>query len=349
MELKKILLLLSLAFAIIIPWYFMKYHKNSSVFMRERCDNSDTALIEMNSDQNKLNICNYEEFNSLIKALENYIPDLQFVHLLPAEEQYKIYAQLLKNYVIDPYIIKEFIKQEKIDQTTQYIKDYDLYLKIMETNFQMSIFQKELAGMVKIEDSFAEEYYNKNKTTKFAISPFTKEVPCITARAIAMDDKKKTNKEYEKQLKENKNIIPIDDFNPYTSKMNNSQLTEALITMKIGEYKVIEIQKNQHFMLYKISEKKGIWHEYNAVSAQVKSMLKKEAVDKKYTEKIEELKSKLKIDICADGLKNYINEKNSRLKEKEQAIDNSIDPLDEEEGITESTIKKVEQEEGKIN
>lgn len=343
MEAKKILLLLSIGIAILVPWY-LKYRKSFSFGLtREKCDTSELSLIKMDSDRSKLNICNYDEFDNLVKILKNYIPDLQFIHMLPEDEQYKVYDQLLKNYVVDPYLIKEFIAQEKIDKKIDYLKDHDLYMKIMDNNFHMSIFQKEMAKDVFIDDSFAEEYYNNNKKTVFSVQPFVKEVPGINARIVAMEDLKKTNREYETQLFQNKNVIPIDGFNPNTMKTTDSALSEALISMKIGEYKVIEIQKGQKFMIYKVSENAGSWHDYQLIAAQVKSVLKKEAIEKKCTDKIKELSDVIKVKICESGLKNFIKEKNKNNEKLNLSLKDNLASSEDEENINEVAIKNVDQ------
>lgn len=349
MEIKRIILVLAIIMAIIIPWY-IKYAPH--FFKKSKC-NKDTSLIEMNGNLNTLNICGSEEFDSLIKILSQHLPDLQFIHLLSKEEQYKIYFKLLENYVIDAYIIKEYLKEEKIDKKENFIKDRDLYLKIMENNFNMSLFQKNIADLIKIDDVLAKKYYEENKDGVFANAPFTKITPGINANIIIMDDEKKSNKEYEKILLDRKNCIPIENYNPKAMKIADTALSDALLTMKIKEYKKITLQSGQKIMLYKISDNQGEWLAYDAVADKVKSILRKKLIEEECSKKINELKNKFKIVVSQKNLDEYIEEKNILLKNQYSLLDmteskmisaeSDLD-LQNDELIEEQKIKDVEQE-----
>lgn len=348
MEIKKLLLILSIILAIIIPWY-MKY--SADFFKKNRCI-KNFCLVEMNGNLNELNICTNDEFDLLIKILSQHLPDLQFVHLLSKEEQYKIYTKLLENYVIDAYLVKEYLNEKFIDKNSIIVKDRNLYLKIMENNFNMSIFQKDIYNSIELNDEFAEKYYNENKSILFATAPFTKELPGINANAVIIDNEKINDKEYEKMLLNNKNCIPIKNFNPHSMQMNDTVLSDALLNMKIKEYKKIVLKNGQKIMLYKISEKQGEWLSYEQNSEKIKSIIKKKMAEEESIKKINELRSKFKIQISQKNLNDYIEEKNillknqfdflKNLKNQDDAIVDS--DLLEEELIEKQKIKIVEQE-----
>ncbi len=349
MEIKKFILILAIIIAVAIPWY-IKY--TPYFFKKNSKCSKEFSLIEMNANLNKLNICNNDEFNLLVKILSQHLPDLQFVHLLSKEEQYKIYSKLLENYVIDAYAVKEYLNQEGIDKKEEFIKDRDLYLKIMENNFNMNIFHKNILDSIQIDNGIAEKYYEENKQTVFASSPFAKISPGINANAMIIDNDKKDNKNYEVLLLDKKNCIPIENYNPKVNPIGDKILSDSLIDMKIKEYRKITLTSGQKIMLYKISENQGEWHSYNEVSDKVKQILKKKLFEEESIKKIDEIKNKLKIKVSQKNLDEYIEEKNILLKSQYLAIDEAENKilnnelgvnLDSDELVEEQPIKNVEQ------
>ena len=350
MEIKKIILMLSIIIAIIVPWY-IKYTPH--FFKKSKC-NKNNSLIQMNDNLNKLNICNNEEFDVLLKILSQNSPDLRFIHLLSKEEQYKIYSQLLENYVIDAYAVKEYLNQKNIDLQEEFIKDRDLYLKIMENNFNMTMFQKNISDEIKIDDTLAKEYYEANKNILFASAPFTKIIPGINAHAIIIDNERKSDKEYEKMLLDKKNCIPIENYNPQIMQASNSLLSDALMSMKIKEYRKITLENGQKIMLYKLSENKGEWLAYDLISEKVKLVLKKKLIEDEYSKRILDLKNKFNIKVSQKNLEDYIEGKMLFLKNQYTPSDISdnkilnLEPVDLDlqntELIEEQMIKNVEQE-----
>jgi hypothetical protein len=349
MEIKKVILVLAIIVAIIVPWYikYMPY-----LFTKKRC-NKDIALIKMNENLNKLNICNNEEFELLIKILSNHMPDLQFINLLSKNEQYAIYEKLLNNYVIDAYAVTEYLHKEKIDQKEDFIKDKELYLKIMENNFNMGVFQKHIANTIVIDDVYAEKYYNENKETLFAQAPFVKVAPGIQANIVIMDNDKKTNKEYEKILLDKKQCIPIENYNPKIMKIEDSNLASALLEMKNKEYKIVTLKNNQKIMIYKIAEAIGEWYDFIDVKDKIKSALKKKTIEEEALKNIAEIKNKLEISVAKKNLEDYIDEKSQIYNNQLSLFDpaeskNSITDIDSdvssEEFIEEKDVKEVEQE-----
>lgn len=349
MEIKKIVLLLGIILAIGVPWYI---NYVSYFFKKNKC-NKDNALIEMNDDLNELNICNNKEFDLLIEILSQHLPDLKFIHLLSQEEQQKIYSKLLENYVIDAYVVKEYLNRNCINNSEEFIKGLDLYLKIMENNFNMNVFQKNIAESIKIDTDFAKKYYEDNKNTIFSNSPFTKIAPGINANAVVIDDDSKNNKIYEQMLLEKKNCIPIENYNPQLTPIGDSSLSDALINMKIKEYRKITMQNGQKIMLYKISDNKGDWFSYEEVADKVKIILKKKLIEDECMKKITDLKRKLKIKISQKNLNKYIDTRNILLKNQdpiihstENKILNSVSDFDiqGDEVIEPQVIKYVQQE-----
>jgi hypothetical protein len=222
----------------------------------------------------------------------------------------------------------------------------------MENNFNMGIFQKNIVEKIVIEDSYAEKYYNENKNSLFINNPFTKVNPGITARIIIMDDEKKNSKDYEKMLLENKNCIPIENFNPKTMKMTDSKFSDSLISMKNKEIRELVLDNSQKVMVYKISEEEGQWYSYKEVSDKVKLALRKKMIEEESGKIINKIKKKLDIKVCKNTLENYIEEKNI-IQKNQIALFNSLEKtasdsdleLDEiEEVVEEQEIKQVKQE-----
>jgi hypothetical protein len=349
MEIKKLVLLLGIILAIGVPWYI---NYVSYFFKKNKC-NKDDALIEMNDNINELNICNNKEFDLLIEILSQHLPDLKFIHLLPQEEQQKIYSKLLENYVIDAYVVKEYLNQNYINSNEEFIKSLDLYLKIMENNFNMNVFQKNIANEIKIDDQIAKKYYEDNKNTIFANNPFTKIAPGINANAVIIDDESKNNKIYEQMLLDKKNCIPIENYNPQLVSVSDSSFADALINMKLKEYRTITMQNGQKIMLYKISDNKGDWFPYEEVSEQVKRILKTKLTQENSIEKITDLKKQLNIKVSQKNLNQYIHAKNILLKNQdsitssiENKILNNVSDFDlqGDEFIEPQVIKDVQQE-----
>jgi hypothetical protein len=350
MEIKKLLLMIAIIFAIIVPWYI---NYSSYFFKKTKCDRNN-SLIEMNKNLNELNVCSNQELDLLIKILAEQSPNLQSINLLPKEDQYKIYADLLENYVIDPYVVKEYLTRSKINEDREFYENLNLYIKIMENNFYMNIFKKEIADTIIINDEKAKKYYEDNKNTLFANYPFTKIAPGINANAIIIDDEKISKKNYEKMLLDKKNCIPIENYNPKLVSLNDAALSQALINMKIKEYKTVILQNGKKIMLYKLSDNQGEWLPYEMVSDKVRLVMKKKLIEEKSLEEINKLKLELKIKISDKNLGDYIENKNILLKNKFSMLNGSENKilevadsdfdLQNDEYIEEQKIKEVEQE-----
>jgi hypothetical protein len=349
MEIKKLVLLLGIILAIGIPWYinYVPYF-----FKKSKC-NKENSLIEGNENLNELNICSNKEFDLLVEILSQHLPDLKFIHLLSKEEQEKVYYKLLENYVIDAYVVKEYLNRANINKEEEFIKGLSLYLKIMENNFNMNIFQKNIADSIKVDNEIAKKYYEDNKNSIFANNPFTKIAPGITANAVIIDDPTKSSKVYEKMLLDKKNCIPIENYNPQLMRMSDSALADALADMKIKEYRKITLQNGQVVMVYKILENQGEWHPYEVVADKVKAVLKKKLIEDETNKRISELKSQLKINISKKNLSEYIDTRNILLKNQYSIINSAenkmlsvVSDLDlqGDEIIEEQKIKDVEQE-----
>ncbi len=345
MEIKKFWILLGILVAVLVPWYFMKYQKLSTVIEQERCD-AEFGLIKVDSDPHKLSVCNLEEFDRLLVLLEHHVTELKFVHLLPEAEQYKIYKKLLREYVVIPYLVREFLKEKHIIDDYDFIKNKELYLRIMENNFNINAFQDYIAKDIFITDQEAKEYYLSNQKTRFNIFPFVKEVGGISAKLVAVVNEKKSLSEYELLFNEKNNekneVFVVEGFFPENDDPGiNKQLKIALVDMKVGEIRTISLD-NRNFVIKKTANRQGIWNDFEAVKEKVKFILKKDRADEVSNKIILDLEEKCKVEICDKGLTEYYKNKIVDAKEvrKVDAIKN--------EKIDEKEIKTVIQESVKI-
>lgn len=338
MEINRFWILLGILVAILIPWYFMKYQKFSGMVDQARCS-VDFSLIKVASDVQKLSVCSVDEFDRLLSLLERHISDLKFVRLLPSLEQYKMYKKLLKDYVVVPYVVSEILKEKKIAEDTSFIKDKELYLRIMENNFNINAFRDHVAKDIAVTDEMAKDYYTKHQKKKFNVEPFVKEVGGISAQIIPVTDEKKALPEYEMLFKTAKDIFSIDGLFIDDNHVEISQeLRGALGSMKLGEVRIILIE-GKKFAIKKTADRPGIWNDFDVVGERVKQILKNDLIDEKMHQIIVAFEEKLKIEICDKGLTAYL---------KNKSIDglDSVEKLEsnEDEKIDEKDIKTVMQQ-----
>ena len=337
MEIKKFWVLLGILVAVLIPWYFMKYQKLSMVIERARCD-GEFGLIKVVSDPQKLSVCNLEEFDRLLVLLEHHVAELKFIRLLPAVEQYKIYKKLLREYVVIPYLVGEFLKEKHIVDDYEFIKNKELYLRIMENNFNINAFQDYLAKDILITDEEARAYYLRNQKTKFNVLPFVKEVGGISAKLVAVVNEKKSLKEYEHLFNEKNEVFSIEGFFPENDDAGMSKdLKIALVGMKVGEIRIVSLD-DKNFAIKKTADCQGAWNDFEIVKEKVKFILKKDRLDEVSNKIISDLEEKCKVEICDKGLTEYYKNKTVDIKEIKK-----IDSI-ENEKIDEEEIKTVIQE-----
>lgn len=309
MELKKIFLFFAILAAIFIPWY----KKYIPYFNREKCDQSKSLIdLKKLKNINNINICNYDDLKNLVKIVSSYDKNLKLINTLTFEQQFDIYKNIIDSYVIDAYAVEKYLQDNNIMRDNNFSKDKKIYLKIMENNFNIEFFKKCIAENIKIEDVFAEEYYNKYKLKEFTRYPFVKESPIINARIIKINDSKKDNQFYQDLLqKGTQDCVFLDNYNPYN---NESILSVTLLNMKEGEFTILKLDNDQKFMLYKINEILPVWYSYNDVSQNVKSYLQEKLINEEASRIINQIKLNCDINVCDEKLSQYI---------KENSINNS--------------------------
>lgn len=330
MEIKKFWVLLGILVAVLIPWYFMKYQKLSMVIERGRCD-AEFGLIKVDSDPHKLSVCNLEEFDRLLVLLEHHVAELKFIRLLPAIEQYKIYKKLLREYVVIPYLVREFLKEKHITDDYDFIKNKELYLRIMENNFNINTFQDYIAKDIFITDQEAKEYYLSNQKRRFNVLPFVKEVGGISAKLVAVVNEKKSLREYELLFNEKNEVFMIEGFFPENDDPGISkELKIALVDMKVGEIRIVSLD-NKNFVIKKTADRQGVWNDFEAVKEKVKFILKKDRADEVSNKIISDLEEKCKVEICDKGLTEYYKNKIADAQEVKKVDITENEKIDEEE------------------
>ena len=66
--------------------------------------------------------CN--DFKEMISILEKNESGLQFIPLLPAEEQEKIYLKLVEEYIVSNFLIKKNLEENKKSTTDKFKDEY---------------------------------------------------------------------------------------------------------------------------------------------------------------------------------------------------------------------------------
>jgi hypothetical protein len=335
MDMRKLFLFLLFLAAIFIPWY-KRYIPH--FFAKNICDESE-SLIDIGQLKNisNMNICNYQDLKNLIKILSQYDKNLEFIHLLAPDRQFETYKNLIEDYIIDAYAVEKYLQDKNIVREADFMKEKKLYLKIMENNFNVNFFKKYLSENLKVEDVFAEDYYNRNKLKEFTKHPFVKQAPSIQARVIKMNKGEVPNKLYENALLQGtKDCIKLDNYNPYN---NADILSSSLLAMKNKEFFVITLENNQKFMLYKINELQPEWYEYKDISSNVKAYLQEKLVNDEASRIISQIKADYNIKVCDKNLTEYIKASNASQMDELANLDECDDDL-----LVSEAVKNVSQE-----
>lgn len=332
---RKVFLFLLFLAAIFIPW-FKRYIPYFSV--KNICDES-ASLIDIGQLKNlsNINICSYQDLKNLIKILSQYDKNLELIHLLAPEKQFDTYKNLIEDYIIDAFIVEKYLQDKNIVREAYFIKEKKLYLKIMENNFNVNFFKKYLSENLKVEDIFAEDYYNRNKLKEFTKHPFVKQAPSIQARVIKMNKGEVANKIYEDALLQGtKDCIKLENYNPYN---NDDILSKTLLSMKNKEFVIIKLENNKKFMIYKINEVQPEWYDYKDISRNVKVYLQEKLVNDEALRIISQIKADYNIKVCDKNLSQYIKESNAMQAEELTNLDECDDDL-----LLSEEIRNVSQE-----
>lgn len=326
---RKVFLFLLFLAAIFIPWFkrYISYFSGKNI-----CDES-ASLIDIGQLKNlsNMNICSYQDLKNLIKILSQYDKNLELIHLLAPEKQFDTYKNLIEDYIIDAFVVEKYLQDKNIVREPHFIKEKKLYLKIMENNFNVNFFKKYLSENLKVEDIFAEDYYNRNKLKEFTKHPFVKQAPSIQARVIKMNKGEVANKIYEDALLQGtKDCIKLENYNPYN---NDGILSKTLLSMKNKEFVIIKLENNQKFMIYKINEVQPEWYDYKDISRNVKVYLQEKLVNDEALRIISQIKADYNIKVCDKNLNQYIKESNAMQAEELTNLDECDDDLLPSEGI----------------
>lgn len=329
MDIRKVFLFLLFLVAIFIPWFkrYIPYFSAKNI-----CDES-ASLIDIGQLKNlsNINICSYQDLKNLIKILSQYDKNLELIHLLAPEKQFDTYKNLIEDYIIDAFVVEKYLQDKNIVREAYFIKEKKLYLKIMENNFNVNFFKKYLSENLKVEDIFAEDYYNRNKLKEFTKHPFVKQAPSIQARVIKMNKGEVANKIYEDALLQGtKDCIKLENYNPYN---NDDILSKTLLSMKNKEFVIIKLENNQKFMIYKINEVQPEWYDYKDISRNVKVYLQEKLVNDEALRIISQIKADYNIKVCDKNLSQYIKESNAMRAEELTNLDECDDDLLPSEGI----------------
>ena len=297
-----------------------------------RFSDKSTALVK---SKGKI-VATVSDFSSIMSILEKSDSGLQFIPLLKKEEQVKVYMKLVEDYIVTNYLIGKYLKENGIKKDSEVRKEFKQYMKIMKNNFYSSVFQKKLNEKIAIDDAAAEKYYNseKDKIQEFLTAPFIKKVPGIEARAAKIEDKKSL-KDYESSLKNNKNVIHLERVNPVVRGTSIS-LVNALKDMKDGEIKEVAIENGAKFAVYRIKDHKGEWNSYKDVSDKAKEVLRLKVLERDFVETIRDLRSNSSIEIDQSAIESYMNEKKPAFTKPNVA--DQVVANDEKEVIEEAVV-----------
>lgn len=298
--LKKILLLAVMVVFLTIPWYKKYiYIYIQKYFSHKNC------LIDLDCicDVKNLNICSDDDLRELVKVVSMYDPSLLQIDQYDDEKKISTCKQIIENYIIDPYIVEKYLEDNNLVISAEFIKDKEMFMKIMQNNFYINVFRKYISKEIFIDDDFARSYYEGNKFKEFNRKPFVKSPAFIDARIIEIKSDEKGYSEYELLLLDDKTSIPLNKFNPYRS---DSVVASTLKKMKKKTYDVITLEDNKKYMLYKIDEIDGMWFDYDMVKNAVKKYLHEMLLNEKMVNIVNEIKDKCNIKVCQKKLTHYV-------------------------------------------
>lgn len=304
--------------------------------------NKEDILAKVNKNGKEIVIASCKDFENMTEYMENVFPELKLLSLQPSDKQEMIYKGLLEENIVMGYLIKEYIHNNKINETEDFKNKHKEYMRFMENNFYNSIFQEDILKNIHIKDEVAKDYYENNKN-EFVGNPFVKDMPGIEAKLMLMIDGK-TLKDCEKKLKskeKDKDIIELERVNKNSKGLETVYM--LLEDMKDGEVKQLDQPGGMVFAVYRVKNHKGSWKDYSMVSEQVKNLLKYKETQNAYLNKIKELKEKYKVFINDECLIKII--KNKLTKTSDLEIQSAI--KDVEEKVVEAAIEEEIKEEVK--
>jgi hypothetical protein len=347
-------ILLSISLLFLTGCFFKKW-----ISKEKHCGNdkkSLTPIVTVSTSNGSSDVIStYGEFDEMIKVLENGTPDLQFIALIPKEEQEKVYLKLINDYVVANFLIKKYLVLEGITNKDSFKCEYEQYMKIMESNFYAAMFQKEIAKTIIITDETAKKYYEANKETDFSMYPFVKEIPGIDAKAIKIENGKKA-KDYESKLKNNKSktdIISLEGVNRVRKGDPRLAIVyNALVEMNKGEVRSVKLENNIEIALYKVETFNGIWVPFEEIKEQVKAVVQRKELEKKYLSIISDMKIKFNVTINENIIKDFVNKKSSqqtdeKIEKAAQQIEEQAAVEEIEEKVKKEIIKTAMEEEKK--
>ncbi len=285
-------------------------------------------------------IATSEDFSALMGMLEKGESGLQFIPLLPKNEQEKIYLKFVDDYIVSNYLIKQYLDEQKITKSKSFKEEYKQYLQIMNSNFYSSIFQKTVNEFIVITDEMAKEFYDTQKENipEFMAAPFAKKTPGFEARAVRIDDGKKLS-DYKENLKNNKDVIKLDRINA-SMRGTSQKLIQTLTSMKINEIKEVELENGIKFGIMKIADHKGEWANYSDVTEKVKNVLRVKTLEKKCSEILNSLKDKNNISVNKDCITKII-EKKTKNTDNEKLLDEAVDEVEDEIDAEETAKEEI--------
>jgi hypothetical protein len=328
-------ILLSLSIIFIIKKYDLNLNKIKTLFQKPKNIEALVTAID-----GKKIISTVDDFESTLQILKQAKPGIEFLNRLPINEQKKAYVELLNNYVITNYLIKEYLDELGITNTEEFKKEYEQFIQIFSTSFYSNLFQKTISETLSYDTVAAEEFYEKNKLAEqeFQRAPFIIETPGIESKAIKMDEGKKLT-EYKDILKAGKDqsIINLGRIHAETRSVI-PEVIQQLESMKDGEVSEINLANGMNFALYRIKKHEGKWKPFNEVAKEVEQVMKIRLLDQRCTEVLEAMKAKQRIEIKEETMNKFV--------EKNQAI-NAIMNLDS--SATKSTTEEASEDETELD
>lgn len=312
------------------------------LFLTGCLDKKEKTNNETLVKSSESSIAKFEDFKDMISILEKNETGLQFIPLLPEEEQEKIYLKLIEEYIVYNYLIKKYLEENKISTADDFKNEKKQYMELMENNYNASAFQKNLSDSIVLTDEFAENYYlsNREKAAEFMVAPFAKKIPGIEARAVRMEDNTKLD-DYKDRLKNNKDVINLDRVNE-SMRGSSKILLDNLKEMKNNDFREIKIENGMKFAILKLSENKGEWATYKELSEKIKNIIKTKILQEKYETTINSLKDKYAIEINKDLVKDFIKKSVKKEEPSEKELEEAVEKISE--SIASEKAQEIEED-----
>jgi peptidyl-prolyl cis-trans isomerase C len=280
----------------------------------------------------------YEKNFQMILEAQPALKDM--LAYIPQEQQDQMYNQILEALILERVLLRH-IKEEGIDRTPEYRKNAQRVHEAVDKDLALRAFESELLKEIVVSDDEARTFYDENKAKDPTLQrpPFLVTPGGIKAQAFEAANEKEAQELAEKARKGNFNQVAKDAKKSVTdyglvnqqSFIDSEVKSKVLGTTKFPHIEVVKGSDGKYWVVREQSSQEPKYADFEKVKDAVKQIITGKKFNDLYTKKIEDLRSKYKVEVNKDYLKKRIKAPELPQPSGEQA---------ESEAAQEATLKE---------